>query len=395
MSGYSQSSISDISVYMTSCGHPTDFAVFPPPLISLTAAPLEYREIFMQPPKYPEMEPGGPRPERVKRSQAPPECYFLDSKYTSREEKNKANPKRNRETSVKPNLKPHEETLACLRKSLKQFLPLDPWDPQTDFSEARQDLLLMHRLAMELTEDKAEYLLSCPYVHYPQTLFRDAFYYVASGILLIIPQFYLEPTDRVRYFDDSVMMWMLDELNEILSPDVRSLEPCAERWYQNVKLWSLRNFPYEKRYPYEHNFPEQPPFSAYLKALRHMHRIPLVVAPPPDIRENSHLISQRLRSMSMTGAARRSQLLGDIRPPERRFRTACERISNEIRSEHRQSSSSQPLVASQVEFDEFASEIPDDHEEMVEDAPDPQVARSSRDPKPRPKPSDSSSMFGH
>jgi len=339
---------SEVSPYMTSWGTPVSFSYHPDGLSAMPLTPLSYREILIVPPCYPELEPNGLRPPRIDEGKAPPECYFLDHKlgvrgnsreYHSSDDRYSANPYRAKK--FKPNRdssEPWDVALEDLREKLNYFCLIDPWDPQVDFAKASEDLLELYGLAKLMVEFKSEFLMECPYPHYPQLLFRDAFQNIASGILFLYQAFYEEPTTEVRYCDDSVIIWLLEILSQILGEDVKSLEPCSFRWYQNVKLWILRNF-------------SQDNFAKYKLALRHMNRIPLILA-APDTRPDISTLTARIRSLSVTSRCRREQVLGHVDKPTVRFRTSAPKFDYNVSSRPQPSHFTMPLSASEAVCEE-------------------------------------------
>ena len=160
----------------------------------------------------------------------------------------------------------------------------------------------------------------------------------------------------MRYCDDSVIIWLLEILSQILGKDVKSLEPCSFRWYQNVKLWILRNF-------------SQDNFAKYKLALRHMNRIPLILAAPntrPDISTLTARISR----------CRREQVLGHVDKPTVRFRTSAPKFDYNVSSRPQPSHFTMPLSASEAVYEE-----PMDIEETISSTTSQQ--RSSRNPQQR------------
>ena len=183
---------------MTKWASPISFDYHPCPLVALNLTPLAYKEVLILPPDYPELLPGGPRPKRVDENRAPPECYFLDSLSSSRIRTTErslgdrypqlSNRKRDREEFSSD---PWDSTLRELREKVAILSELDPWDIHTDIDVASDDLLDLFSLASGMIEYKTEYLVSCPYPHFPQLLFRDAFQNIAAGLLVLYQSFFL------------------------------------------------------------------------------------------------------------------------------------------------------------------------------------------------------------
>ena len=82
-----------------------------------------------------------------------------------------------------------------MREKVAILSELDPWDIHTDMDVASDDLLDLFSLASSMIEYKTEYLVSCPYPHFPQLLFREVeFCSSATKIITAVTHKLVNPT---------------------------------------------------------------------------------------------------------------------------------------------------------------------------------------------------------
>jgi len=70
----------------------------------------------------------------------------------------------------------------------------------------------------------------------------ECFTKVDMGLTILATSVADEYDGEWRLFDDRVIVWLVGLLLETLVPTCVNLESCVSRWYENVTLWSARNY---------------------------------------------------------------------------------------------------------------------------------------------------------
>jgi len=169
-------------------------------------------------PTVPSLRNGQPR---INKGAPPQYCYFTQ-----------LNTARNRRLGPSSTREAEEKFTQLLRQIVQQSVSLN------DIQKLIKAAVLN---AKQIEMGKLTYLWELRYYHQPTIQVAEAWKEITLGLALINNE--LEyPETAYRYCDNSVLLYLLKLLEEIINPQVVNFQEAAENWSENVKLWVCQNY---------------------------------------------------------------------------------------------------------------------------------------------------------
>jgi len=215
-----------------------------PPIAQLfEARPHTETDEFREPPLYPPCSAfPKSRFRRIDNDFPPFECYF-----TTR-----------RTYANSYSLRPEFATpTTALRSELRMFIRHSDYVLDDTFQTLRSSvdneetysgddmcaaLLECSNLTATVTSAYRKSLLADSSFNRWKAMMCECYTKVDMGLTILATSVADEYDGEWRLFDDRVIVWLVQLLLETLIPTCVNLESCISRWYENVTLWSARNY---------------------------------------------------------------------------------------------------------------------------------------------------------